>query len=347
MANAMGSCPAAAVTSRSMRMSRAIPRSTPPRPRRQRAPPPGASAGSGGGGRGGNGSPEPKKAAVFDGAYGPWSMEPADYAEVWGYRACLAASALCGAGAAAEMLLLSPSAPQLPPQLPPVPLDALLAGGALPLGAGLILIHVYVTPLKRFVQLLWLLGAGGALAIRLGGEEAVLVHAAAHPWPDVLLLGPLAAAAAGVAVKEGFCFRRPEAAALALALPALCLTHLLSAAWRPASAAVPLLGAAAALAALALALGKAGQPAEGDVGDKSVFEFRKLSGEAQAGALARLRAADDAALRGEAAALARERAAAAAAAAAGGEAGGEAAAAGAEDARAGGRGGGGGGGSAR
>jgi uncharacterized integral membrane protein len=313
---ACASCPAAALTSRSMRLSRcatphtrAQPLLTPVPPRLARCR---ATA---------SGDAEPKS-AVFDGIYGRWSMEPADYAEVWGYRAALACASLCGAGAAAEMLLFSAAAASSssssPPPLPPVPLDALLAGGSVSLGAALVLIHVYVTPLKRFVQLLWLLGTAGALAIHFnsglggggsgGGDISVLGHAAAHPAWDVLLLGPLAAAATGVAVKEGFCFRRPEAAALALSLPALCLTHLLSAAWPPAAAAVPPLGGVTALAAVALAAGKAVQDPKGDVGDKSVFEFRKLSNEERERVLARLRAADDAALRGEAAALARERA---------------------------------------
>jgi len=59
---------------------------------------------------------------------------------------------------------------------------------------------------------------------------------------------------------------------------------------------VPLLGGAAAAAGVALAAGKAAQPPEGDVGDKSVFEFRKLDDEGRERVLARLRAGDDAAL---------------------------------------------------
>jgi uncharacterized integral membrane protein len=221
---------------------------------------------------GGNTSSKP----VYDGVHSPWSMEPSDLVEVYGYRACLAAASLCGAAAAAELLLPSP---------PPLPsLDALLSGGALSLGAALVLIHVYVTPLKRFVQLLWLLGVGGCLYVHwtAAGEAAaaadgaaataatattaVLSHVATHPLWDTLFVGPLAAAATGVAVKEGFCFRRPEAAALALLLPALCLTHLLSGAWPSAAGVVPLFGGATALAAVALAAGKVAQDPKDDVG---------------------------------------------------------------------------------
>jgi uncharacterized integral membrane protein len=246
-------------------------------------------------------------------------MEPADYVEVYAYRACLATAALAGAAAAAELLFASGgggAAAALPPLLP---LDALLAGGALSLGAALVLVHVYVTPLKRAMQALWLAGVLGAAWIAFSSSAAgtdaspssptssVLAHVAAHPWPDVLFIGPLAASATGVAVKEGFCFRRPEAAAVALLLPALCLTHWLSAAYAPASAAVPVFGGGAALAAVALALGKAVQDPKGDVGDKSIFEFRKLGEEERERVLRELRAADEAALRAEATALARER----------------------------------------
>jgi uncharacterized integral membrane protein len=262
--------------------------------------------------------------AYYQGVYGPWTMEKADYVEVWAYRACLAGAGLSAAAAAAEMLLLGGgggdgAAAAAAAPLPLLPLDALLAAGTLSLGAALFLVHVYVTPLKRALQLLWLAGALGCawlfytssspLSSSSSSSSSVLAVVAAHPWPGVpFALGPLAAAATGVAIKEGFCFRRPEAAALALLLPSLCLSHWLSAGWAPASAAVPFLGGGAALSGLALALGKVAQPPEGDVGDKSIFEFRKMSEGEQGQVLARLREADERALRSEAEALARERA---------------------------------------
>lgn len=74
---------------------------------------------------------------------------------------------------------------------------------------------------------------------------------------------------AGVAVKEGFCYGKPEAAAIALLLPLLLLGHLTQL-LPPAAARVVLCGAAGATGVFAAR--KYTQAVKDDLGDKSVFE---------------------------------------------------------------------------
>ena len=149
-------------------------------------------------------------------------------------------------------------------------LDALCALGAAGLGVSVCLIHVYVTPLKRLLQAAWAAGAAGALylAAAEAGGEPVALYVAHHPWA-VWLVGPYFVALTGVAVKEGFCYGKPEAAAVAALLPALLLGHLSGA--LPAAALRVLLGGAAAATGV-FAARKYTQAVKDDIGDKSVFE---------------------------------------------------------------------------
>jgi uncharacterized integral membrane protein len=270
------------------------------------------------------GRTEPTRGGVgtsFEGVYGRWTLTEADVLEVRAYRASLCVSALAFALCVAGSGGLSggfdaPSASPLP-TLPAPAVDALAAASALGLGAALALVHVYVAPLKRALQLLWLLGCAGAVAVAAG--HGVLYEAgAASPSPSDLvavsasssiaaavagdpgsiwLVGPAAAAATGLAFKEGICFGKLEAALLFLAIPSLCLFHLLAPAvgvYGPAIVPLERLGSVMVSAfALVFAFSKLGQPEAEDIGDKSVFDFRKLGPEEQAAALerARMRAA--------------------------------------------------------
>lgn len=82
----------------------------------------------------------------------------------------------------------------------------------------------------------------------------------------------IAHAFAGVAIKEGICYGKPEAAALAALMPLLCLTHLSGLA--PAEVEGGLL-AAVCLVAAVFAGRKYSQAIKDDIGDKSVFVYLK------------------------------------------------------------------------
>eukprot|EP00879_Flechtneria_rotunda_P018631 GHRR01019552.1.p1 GENE.GHRR01019552.1~~GHRR01019552.1.p1 ORF type:complete len:239 (+),score=80.45 GHRR01019552.1:283-999(+) len=152
-------------------------------------------------------------------------------------------------------------------------LNPISALGAAALGLSLVQIHIYVTPIKRAIQVLWALGVLGGCYLAITHPEQPLPLLVAHqPW-SVWFVGPAAAAVTGVAIKEGLCYGKPEAAALALLLPVLCLSHL--------SGIVPEGFQGALLVAVCgvscvFAGRKYSQAIKDDIGDKSVFMFRKL-----------------------------------------------------------------------
>jgi len=166
----------------------------------------------------------PAPAVPPQGMYGPWSVEDEDRLEVMLYRAGLNGAALSAAGLSTTYLL--PGSPVAAALASPAAQDAVALGGAASMGLALWLIHVYVTPLKRFVQALWAAGTGGgAFLMASHGDAGVVDYVGGHPGA-VWLVGPLFAAVTGVAVKEGLCYGKGECAALALLTPALLLAHL-------------------------------------------------------------------------------------------------------------------------
>ena len=208
-------------------------------------------------------SPEPGAAApsadpVFEGMFGPFTITAADRREVLRYRLALLAVALGQLGLLLQAGLLGPR--QLWPWLLPM-----LAG----LGLALRWIHIYLVPLHRALQLLWLLGCAGfaALALRAGPDGMALSLIEDSRW--IWAIGPFFAALAGVGFKEFFCFRRPEAIGVTLLLPIALLGHL-SGLLAPAACGALL--ALQALLLLVLCLRKFPMPAAADIGDKSVFE---------------------------------------------------------------------------
>ena len=138
------------------------------------------------------------------------------------------------------------------------------------LGLALQWIHIYLRPLHRALQLLWLLGCLGwaGLLLSVGPTEALSTLREQPLW--ILAVGPLFAAMAGIGFKEFFCFQRPEAIGLTLLLPLGLLGRLLG--LLNLTTAMTLLSAAALLLVL-LALRKFGMEAAADVGDKSVFAY--------------------------------------------------------------------------
>lgn len=261
------------------------------------------------------GQTEPSGGGVgtsFEGVYGPWTLTETDVLEVRAYRASLcvsaAAFAACVLGSGGLAGGFDAAGSSSPPPLPAPVVDALAATSAAALGAALTLVHVYVTPLKRLLQVLWAVGCAGAVAVAAGhgvlSEDAStsevalsasssIAAAVASDPGSIWLVGPAAAAATGLAFKEGICFGKLEAALLFLAIPSLCLFHLFApAVGVPEAFIVPLerLGSVmVSTFALVFAFSKLSQPEAEDIGDKSVFTFRKLKPEEQAAALERVR----------------------------------------------------------
>jgi uncharacterized integral membrane protein len=208
---------------------------------------------------------------VFEGMYGPYTITASDRREVLAYRL-----ALTGVAVAQLALLLQWR------QWGGEALWPWLVVMAAALGLALRWIHIYLRPLHRALQALWLIGClgGAVLALRVGPAEILPALREQPLW--ILAVGPFYAALAGVGFKEFFCFRRPEAIGVTLLLPAALLGRLLG--LLPPELSVRLLALQAVLL-LVLCLRKFPMPAAADVGDKSVFTFleRQRSGAATAG----------------------------------------------------------------
>ena len=195
----------------------------------------------------------------YEGAYGPFTITETDRREVLGYRLALLTAAVAELALLAQWHWFGPT---------------LLWPWLLPLAAGLGLalrwIHIYLRPLHRALQLFWLLGCLGwvALAVAAGPSGMATALAADGRW--IWAVGPFFAALAGIGFKEFFCFRRAEAVGVTLLLPIALLgrlTGLLSA------EACGLLLVLQAALLLVLCLRKFPMPAAADVGDKSVFAY--------------------------------------------------------------------------
>ena len=194
---------------------------------------------------------------LFEGVYGTYSIDERDRREVLGYRLALLLVALAQAAMLLQWQLLGPA--QLWPWL------ALMAAG---LGLALRWIHIYLRPLHRTLQLFWLLGCLGALALalRVGPSQMATTLAEQRLW--LLAIGPMFAALAGIGFKEFFCFQRPEAIGVTLLLPLALLGFLMGLLNTGATA---ILLAVESGLLLVLCLRKFPMPAAADVGDKSVF----------------------------------------------------------------------------
>jgi len=196
---------------------------------------------------------------ILQGVYGPYVIDAHDRREVLGYRLALLLAAVAQTALLLQWRLLGPQG--LWPWL------ALLALG---LGLALRWIHIYLRPLHRALQSLWLLGCLGAgvMAWRVGPDQMVAALEQQRLW--LLAIGPLFAALAGIGFKEFFCFRRLEAIGVTLLLPLALLGYLVGL-LEPATSA----GLMAIESALLLLLcgRKFPMPAAADVGDKSVFAY--------------------------------------------------------------------------
>ena len=204
---------------------------------------------------------------LYDGHYGQWSVSRADEVEVWSYRIALSLSC-CGAlGVAAGCVFGKDGA-----------INPSYFVGASGLGVALVLVHMYVTPIKRAMQAMYavgLVGSVGIAATQSGGESGganVLEFVRDHP-SAMWLVGPMFASFTGLAFKEGACYGKPEAFALFLLTPIMCLGHLTGLA---SGEAETFLVASWMFVFCVFAGRKYTQEVKDDIGDKSVFIFRSL-----------------------------------------------------------------------
>lgn len=228
-------------------------------------------------------SPDDRSATarpVYRGVYGEWRVTDRDVAEVWLYRISISVVALSALGCSAYEAGLVDVNP-----------DALTLAGITGLGLALQLIHVYVTPLKRLLQIFWALGVGGYVWVATQAPDAstyasTLDLILAQP-SQTLWVGPLGAAMTGIVFKEGLCYGKGEAGGLCLAIPALFLCHLFGLDERVPAVGYVLDATVCGLLAI-FAARKYTQNLEDDIGDGSVFAFQGMSEEEQLEVLRRL-----------------------------------------------------------
>ncbi|KAL9406496.1 hypothetical protein Peur_003468 [Populus x canadensis] len=210
---------------------------------------------------------------VYNGVYGPWTVESSDVREVILYRSGLVTAASSFVFAASYAFLPSDS---LLSEIIKQNLDLLYTLGAGGLGVSLFLIHIYVTEIKRTLQAFWALGVIGSLAtctnLAQPAGENLIQYVVNNPTA-VWFVGPLFAALTGLVFKEGLCYGKLEAGILTFIIPTLLLGHLTGLM----DDGVKLTLLASWMALFVIFAGrKFTQPIKDDIGDKSVFMFNSL-----------------------------------------------------------------------
>ena len=201
--------------------------------------------------------PPPAGDPVFEGAFGTYTITAEDRREVLAYRLALTSVALAQLALALQWQQWGSRA-----------LWPWLVVMAVGLGLALRWIHIYLRPLHRALQLFWLAGCVGFVALAAWLSPQAMVAEAWRRPLAILAVGPFFAALTGIGFKEFFCFRRPEAIGVTLLLPLALLGRLSGLLSVPTT--LGLLTVQAALL-LVLCLRKFPMAAAADVGDKSVF----------------------------------------------------------------------------
>ncbi|XP_021288143.1 uncharacterized protein LOC110419422 [Herrania umbratica] len=210
---------------------------------------------------------------VYQGAYGPWTVDPEDVREVVLYRS--------GLVTAASSFVIAASAALLPDnfalkEIIEQNLNLLYVISTGGLGLSLYLIHIYVTKVKRTLQALWALGVVGSLATYIAlaqpAGENLVQYVVDNPTA-VWFVGPLFASLTGLVFKEGLCYGKLEAGILTFVIPTVLLGHLTGLM----DDGVKLTLLASWMALFVIFAGrKFTQPIKDDIGDKSVFMFNSL-----------------------------------------------------------------------
>nr|KYP69013.1 hypothetical protein KK1_022663 [Cajanus cajan] len=210
---------------------------------------------------------------VYEGIYGPWTVDDTDVREVILYRSGLVTAAASFVVAASVAFLpdnfsLSAALKQN------VDLFYVLGSGGL--GLSLFLIHIYVTEIKRALQALWGLGVLGSattyFVLAQPANKNLIEYVIDNP-SSVWLVGPLFAALTGLVFKEGLCYGKLEAGLLTFVIPIVLLGHLTGLM----DDGVKLTLLASWMTLFVIFAGrKFTQPIKDDIGDKSVFVFNSL-----------------------------------------------------------------------
>lgn len=125
-----------------------------------------------------------------------------DELEVWSYRVAISVVA-ASFGAGTLGALASPDAGWAAPLREGGNLLAAAGGGGMAVAVALI--HIYVAPLKRLLQVLLAAGAAGAAYLAATHPGVPLPAYVADNPGAVWLVGPAFAALTGITFKEGFC----------------------------------------------------------------------------------------------------------------------------------------------
>ncbi|KAK8967073.1 hypothetical protein KSP40_PGU012103 [Platanthera guangdongensis] len=238
----------------------------------------------------GEGPTESLDGTVYQGIYGPWRIEPSDIREVILYRS--------GLVTAASSFVLAASITFIPENVVvrdflKQNIDFLYVLGAGGLGLSLLLIHLYVTPIKHFLQALWAIGVFGSAATYLNlastSDEGLVQYVIDNPIA-IWFVGPLFAALTGLVFKEGLCYGKLEAGLLTFIIPSVLLGHLTG--LMDNGTKLSLLGVLMALFVI-FAGRKFQQPIKDDIGDKSVFIFNALPEEDKEALLKKLEQQND------------------------------------------------------
>ncbi|MEL6221763.1 MAG: DUF2301 domain-containing membrane protein [Cyanobacteria bacterium J06627_8] len=208
---------------------------------------------------------------TYHGQFGDFTITQGDRLGVMGYRGLLLLASLSFAVGTALVL----SVEQVKSVLPY--LTVLYWIFSLSLGGSLLLIHIYLIPLHRLLQLFWLVGSISAIVLSLNETQPLLMTIYQSPV-TILGIGFTFAALTGIFVKEAFCFGRLETMGLTLIVPTLLLGHLFN--LLPLSLEKIFLAAWATLM-LIFATRKLFQAIPSDIGDKSVFTYLKQQAIAQ------------------------------------------------------------------
>ncbi|TKY75547.1 hypothetical protein E2542_SST04315 [Spatholobus suberectus] len=213
------------------------------------------------------------EATVYEGIYGPWTIDDSDVREVILYRSGLVTAAASFVVAASAAFL--PDNSSISATLKQN-LDLFYVLGSGGLGLSLLLIHVYVSEIKRALQALWGLGVLGSattyFALAQPANKNLIQYVVDNP-SAIWLVGPLFAALTGLVFKEGLCYGKLEAGLLTFVIPIVLLGHLtclmddgvkltLLASWM--------------ILFVIFAGRKFTQLIKDDIGDKSVFMFNSL-----------------------------------------------------------------------
>lgn len=200
---------------------------------------------------------------VYQGQFGPFTIDDADRREVIIYRGGLAIAAFCFALGTLAIIGLGPQPWILRG------ISGLYTVFWVALGVSLTTIHIYLKPLHRLLQGFWLVGGIASVFVAHRFSEPFVQTVYQHP-ETLWGVGFTFAALTGIFFKEGFCFNRLETKLLTPLVPLLLLGHLAGVGTDDLK--LPLLGLWA-VAFIIFALRKLIQPIPPDIGDKSVFAY--------------------------------------------------------------------------